>query len=398
MKFAHLADCHLGAWREPKLKEVNARAFVKAVDICLDENVDFVLIAGDLFDTSLPSLDSLKLAVAKLKQLRDRDISVYIVPGSHDYSPSGKTFLDVLEDVGLLVNVAKARETEGRLTLHFTKDRRTNAFITGLPGRKGTLEKAYYEALDREIKQKGYKIFLFHTCLSEFKPNEEIDSVPLSILPKGFDYYAGGHVHSVFQKREDEYGLIAYPGPLFPNNFKELEELGRGGFFIVQDGKADWQPVQIMNTFSIGLDCAHKTPEEVEAGLLSQIQNKEFNETIVIIRLYGTLRSGKPSDLDFKKIFEAIYGKSAYFVMKNTNKLSAKGFEEVKVEQASVEEIESKIVTEHLGQLKLFSPDEEQRLVKELMHILAAEKDEGEKVAQFNKRLMSELEHALKTD
>jgi hypothetical protein len=84
--------------------------------------------------------------------------------------------------------------------------------------------------------------------------------------------------------------------------------------------------------------------------------------------------------------------------MKNTNKLSAKGFEEVKVEQASVEEIESKIVTEHLGQLKLFSPDEEQRLVKELMHILAAEKDEGEKVAQFNKRLMSELEHALKTD
>jgi hypothetical protein len=395
MRFAHLADIHLGGWREPKLREINAKAFSKAVDACIEANVDFIVIAGDLFNNSLPSLDSLKLAVTKFKQLKDKGISIYIVSGSHDYSPSGKTMLDVLEGAGLVHNVARAIEKNGKLTLQFTKDNKTSAYIAGLPGRKGTLEKSYYEALDREIRQQGYKIFVFHTAISEFKPEEEIESAPLSSLPKGFDYYAGGHVHSVFQAEESGYGMIAFPGPLFPNNFKELEELGRGGFFLVDNGKAEWQPVQVANTFSINLDCNHKTPEEIESGLLNAIKNKEFNETLVTIRLYGTLRAGKPSEVDLKNFFAELYGKSAIFVMKNTTKLVAKGFEEVKVEQASVEEIEHRIIKEHLGQFKTFTPEQEQRLAKELMHILSSEKDEGEKVNEFSKRLVSEVDRIL---
>ncbi|MCK4522256.1 MAG: metallophosphoesterase, partial [Nanoarchaeota archaeon] len=97
MKFAHLADCHIGSWRDPKLRDVNTKAFIKAVDICIEKNVDFILISGDLFNTSLPAIDNLKQAVIKLKELKDKNISVYIIAGSHDFSPSGKTILDVLE-------------------------------------------------------------------------------------------------------------------------------------------------------------------------------------------------------------------------------------------------------------------------------------------------------------
>ena len=43
MKFAHMADCHVGGWREPKLRSINDQSFVKAVDICISEKVDFVL-------------------------------------------------------------------------------------------------------------------------------------------------------------------------------------------------------------------------------------------------------------------------------------------------------------------------------------------------------------------
>ena len=98
MKFAHLADCHIGSWRDPRLKDTSTNAFIKAVDKCINEKVDFILIAGDLFNTSFPRLDNLKTVVGKLKQLNDLDIPVYIVPGSHDYSSSGKTILDVLEE------------------------------------------------------------------------------------------------------------------------------------------------------------------------------------------------------------------------------------------------------------------------------------------------------------
>ena len=108
MKFAHLADCHIGSWRDPKLRDASTKAFSKAIDVCITKEVDFVIIAGDLFNTSLPSVDNLKDVTLKLKQLADKKIPVYLVPGSHDFSASGKTMLDVLEHAGLLKNVVNS--------------------------------------------------------------------------------------------------------------------------------------------------------------------------------------------------------------------------------------------------------------------------------------------------
>src|SRR3989344_5029772 len=147
MKFAHMADCHIGSWRDPKLKDTSTSAFIKAVDKCIKEKVDFILIAGDLFNTSFPRLDNLKAVVSKLRQLKDLEITVYIVPGSHDYSHSGKTIHDVLEEAGLFVNVFKGSAENGKLKLNFTADRKTGAKITGILGKRGALEKSYYEKL-----------------------------------------------------------------------------------------------------------------------------------------------------------------------------------------------------------------------------------------------------------
>ena len=401
MKFAHLADCHIGGWRDPKLRNIAAQAFEKAIDLSMEKNVDFILIAGDLFNTSLPSIDGLKLVVKKLKELKDKEIPIYIIAGSHDFSPSGKTMLDVLESAGLLLNVAKGEDVNGKLRLNFTIDKKTGAKITGLLGKKGGLEKSYYQNLikDNLEKEQGYKIFLFHSLLSEFKPKEleKADSQPLSLLPKNFNYYAGGHPHIIFEKEEKGYGKIAYPGPLFPNNFKELEDLGNGGFYIVDDDKLERQPIQIYNIFSIKIDCSHKTPEEIEKDILQQIGNKEFNGTIITIRLEGTLESGKPSDINFKDIFDRLYEKSAYFVMKNTSALTTKEFEELKIEAHSIEDVEEKLIKEHLGQIKLkdLTAEQEEILTKELIAILAIEREEGEKVADFERRVKGEVSRVL---
>ena len=68
MKFAHLADCHIGAWRDPKLRDVSIKAFVKAIDTCIDQHMDFILIAGDLFNTSLPSVASTVTRVPRVTE------------------------------------------------------------------------------------------------------------------------------------------------------------------------------------------------------------------------------------------------------------------------------------------------------------------------------------------
>ena len=400
MKFAHVADCHIGSWRDPKLRESSTKAFVKTIEKIKDEAVDFVLIAGDLFNTSHPPVDSLRIVVGKLKELKDSNIPVYIIAGSHDFSPSGKTMLDVLESAGFVVNVAKRDDSDdNKLHLKFTVDEKTNAKITGMIGKKGGLERSYYESLVRDPleKEKGYKIFMFHTALTEIKPKEleKMDSAPVSFLPKGFDYYAGGHVHIVDNKSLDGYKTIVFPGPLFPNSFSEIEKLQNGGFYIVNNDETRYEPVVVNSVFSIKIDCNQKNPEEVEQDVLKELKNKEFLNTIVTIRLFGQLKTGRPSDVNYKTIFKKFYDKGAFFVMKNTNKLTSREFEEIKVDTGSVDDIEEKLIAENSGQSGAFEPEKEKKIIKELMHALSSEKMEGENSADFEKRLKQNMNKIL---
>ena len=112
VKFAHLADCHLGGWKIPEMNILNSKTFEATIDSCINQKVDFVLIAGDFFDTAMPPIEVLKMAASKLRQLKDHGIPCYLIPGSHDYSASGKTFLDVLHNAGLCINVGSKEDLE----------------------------------------------------------------------------------------------------------------------------------------------------------------------------------------------------------------------------------------------------------------------------------------------
>lgn len=386
MKFAHIADVHIGAWRDPKLNEVTTKAFEKAIDMSIEENVDFVIIAGDLFNTPLPAIDKLKSVVIKLKELKDKKIPVYGIPGSHDFSPSGKTMIDVLESAGLFTNVCKGEIVDGKLKLKFTEDK-TGVKLTGMIGKKGMLDKKYYENLDLSISEEpGKKIFIFHTMVTELKPKhlEKMDSQEVTFLPNNFDYYAGGHPHIVKEGRFEN-RLMVYPGPIFPNSFSELEKLHNGGFYIIEDFNPRFVPIKFFDTIHLNIDADHKTPEEVE----NLIRIEDVKGKIITIRISGTLESGKKSDIDFNKIFSDMYQRGAYFIMKNTVKLNTKEFEEVKVDLGA-EDIEDKIIKEHLGKMNVPGMDEE-KTIKELIKILSNPKLEGEKVADFQTRILNEL-------
>ncbi len=409
MKYAHLADLHLGSWRDQKMRDLSVKAFLTAIDQCVQNNVDFILFAGDLFNTSLPSLDTLKIVTKKLKELKDQNIPIYAIAGSHDFSASGKTMLDVLENAGLLHNVCKGSvdpETK-ELHLKLTADAKTGAKITGILGRRGLLDKAYYQNLHREAleKEPGYKIFLFHTTISELKPKhlEALESQPASFLPKRFDYYAGGHIHHPAEVCLPELGTgpLTYPGALFPNSFAEMEQYGKGGYYIItvneknKSQKIEWQPLETNKHLSLILNCSHKSPEVIAFEILEFFRNKDIKDAIITIRLQGTLQNGRVSDLNFRQIFEQLYSQGAYFVMKNSSGLNAEEFEEIKMANANPETVEEEIIKEHLQQIKLFDRETEFYLTKALLNALNTGRKEGETVPNFEKRIESEVSKLL---
>jgi DNA repair protein SbcD/Mre11 len=402
MKFAHMADVHIGSWRDPKLKELSTEAFLKAVNICIDHKVDFILISGDLFNTALPGLDSLKSVVRALRALRIAKVHIYVIPGSHDFSPSGKTMIDVLEEAGLVKNVMKnATVHNGKLHLAFTIDEHTGAKITGMLGRRGALEKNYYENLELSHleKEDGFKIFMFHSAIKELMPSQFalMDTMELSYLPKGFDYYAGGHVHIVKEHSEKHHKNVVYPGPLFPASFTELEDIGSGGFYIYDNGKIIREDIHLKNTFVIEANADHKSPEEVETQIMDKIAHKELINTIVLLRISGTLKSGKISDIRFREIFDNIYFRGAFYVAKNVSKLGSEEFEEIHIDKSAFEDVEDALIREHLQQVKVsgMPQDREYDITKSLIKILSSEKHEGEKTYEYEDRIRKETDKIL---
>lgn len=405
MKFVHLADLHLGSWRDEKMRHLSTKAFLTAIDQCLEQKVDFILLAGDLFNTSLPGLDTLKLVAKKLKELKDKNVPLYAIAGSHDFSPSGKTMIDVLENAGLLRNVCKGEVDPETRQLHltFTLDQKTGAKITGMLGRKGLLDRVYYQnlALENLEKESGYKIFIFHTTLNELKPKhlEKLESQPLSFLPKNFNYYAGGHIHHPTKAEMPGYGTFTYPGAIFPNSFAELEQYGKGGYYLVEAGnsqqKAVWVPLEIIPLLSLTLNCNHKSPETVSFEILNHFHKLDIKNSLITIRLTGTLEKGRASEIKFKEIFNQLYQEGAYYVMKSTTQLSSKEFEEIKINSSSKEDFEEEIIREHLQQVKLFDKETELHLTGSLLSAFNTSKKEGETVADFQKRFESEINRLL---
>lgn len=385
MKFSHMSDCHIGGWKEDTLREINIKSFEKAIQISIEEKVDFIIIAGDLFDVALPSIESLKRTTKILNNLKTKNIPVYIIPGSHDFSASGKTMLDVLENAELVTNVMKLKENK----LEFTTDK-TGTKITGYYGKKGGLEHKEYETLEKIHleKEEGTKIFLFHSLINEIKPThfEKIEGISIENLPKGFNYYAGGHPHYVYLQQHPNYGSIAYPGPIFPNNFQELETLKHGGFHLIEikENKLEHKHIKlpIKDVVTININSDDKTPQEIEKEILNQLTN--IKDKIITIRIEGCLKSGKTSDINFKLLQETL--SEAYYILKNTNKLTTKEFQEIGIDTRNVNDIEATIIEEHAKQSKY-----DKEIITNLSNSLDKEKGEGEKSSDFENRIIKEV-------
>jgi DNA repair protein SbcD/Mre11 len=318
--------------------------------------------------------------------LHDANIPVFGVAGSHDYSSAGKSMLEVLEKAHLFTNVMKGKVSDdGKLQLKFTEW--DGVKLTGIIGKRGTLEKKYYEVLDyNALNTEGPKIFVFHSGITEFQPKDlaEIESLPLSYLPKDFDYYAGGHIHYRFENEK-----VIFPGPLFPNSFKELKDLKNGSFVIAEyvNGVVSTEFVNLkLNVKYFELDATGLSAQQVN----EKLHISDVKESIVLIKIFGELE-GKISDINFKEIFEDLYTKGAICILRNTSQLNTPKFEEISTIK-STEDVEKEIINDHLNQSNVKTKKNQEEFILDFIRTLNTEKKDGETINDFEERILTEFQ------
>jgi len=394
------------------LQNMVLKAFTDSMDICLNRKVDFIVISGDLFDSNIPDMRLLNSAVKKMWEVKQAKIPLYVIYGSHDFSPTQTSIVDILESAGLFTKVSKGKMEDGLLKLEFTTDDRTRVKLCGIAGRRRGIDKEFFEVLDRELLEKadGFKIFLLHGALGEYKSEElaEAESMPVSNLPKGFAYYAGGHMHERFQGKE--YGFnIAYPGTLFGTDYTDLEKSAKGqerGFFIVTFAskieKTEFVPVSTCGYQMIEYDSTGKTSVRVQKEVAELVIRANPDGKIVLLKVAGEMSSGKTSDIDFQQFKRVLKENGAIEVLPNYHKLTSKEYAAVRVAGQNIDEIEETLFRENIGNIKVSNERLKGKpgikLSQEVLAILKLARIENETKNTYEERIASDAIQAMELE
>jgi DNA repair protein SbcD/Mre11 len=410
MKFAHMADIHIGANREPTLAKLEAEAFSQAIDKCIECKVDFIIIAGDLFQSGIPDLSAVDGAVKNIRRAQEAGIPIYVIYGSHDYNPNGTSIIDILDSTGLIERIVKAEMDQGRLKLKFFTDPKTGAKMTGISARKAGLESKYYEILDRESleKEEGFKIFVFHSGLTELKPAElgHMESIPLSYLPKAFDYYAGGHVHESSQDKWPGYGDIVFPGTLFAGSPRDFEATAKGtprGFYIVHFDKKieklEFIPIVACDAEYHEYDLSNMNSTHAQSKLRQSLNELDVKGKLLVLKVFGELAGGKTSDLELPAMKATLIGKGAVDVYFSRSGLTSKDYRNIKTTGEDSKAIEHNLFKENIGALRLTNKEltgtSGVKLAEQLLETLRQEQRSGEIKKGYESRIKQTAAHEL---
>jgi len=384
MKFAHIADAHLGAFsKNPILRDLNLKAFENAIERSIEEKVDFILIAGDLFHNPIPDMEIVRKTVEILRRAKDENIRIYAIYGSHDFSAGTTSLLDVLHTARLFRKAVNYESYEGKLKLLPIKDD-TGVSIVGISGLSSSAEIEYFEHLDRKHLKSisNPKIFAFHTTISELKPAYIPDkyAIPKSLLPEGFDYYAGGHLHERIISDLNGAPLI-YPGALFGATYNDLDILNERGFFIVENFKPKFVKIEVCKFFKRIINADGLSAKDLEEKLM-KLSQEDYNGKVVILKVKGELISGRVSDIDFHKIREN-FRKTALDILLNTYALTTKERKRIGVVGETKEDIENEIF-KAISQYGLST-------TRKIFDILKERKPEDMVNRDFMNRLMREM-------
>ncbi|MBP1968971.1 DNA repair exonuclease SbcCD nuclease subunit [Virgibacillus natechei] len=295
ISFLHAADLHLDSpfrgladTPDPIFQEILESTFValdRLVQTALDKEVDFVLMAGDLFDNEKQSLKAQVRLRRAFEQLQRHNIQVYLSYGNHDYINGNIHPVTYPDNVHIFPD-EKVRQ------FTYVKADGTEAAIYGFSyENRGVLTNKTdeYEVINSSIP---FHIAMLHGSIKSNTEHDVYAPFQLSDLTKGnFDYWALGHIHQREMLKEDP--PIVYPGNIQGRNRKETGEKGCYHIVLTEtDKEMSFIPLQAIQFHSLTINIsACEEPHQVENNI--QFRMKEIiSTTPMLIDL--TLTSDNP--------------------------------------------------------------------------------------------------------
>ena len=251
--FIHTADLHLDSpfsgLRQVDgeiadlLKDATFRAFDNVVELALKNKVDFILVAGDVYDAADRSLRAQLKFADGLKKLAVAGIRSFVCHGNHDPLDGWSASLHWPEEVHIfgpqLESVLISIGEEEVVVIH------------GISYPHNQIDDSFGRGFKRQGSQ-PFQVGLFH-CSVGSDPAHEIYAprTQEELLAANLDYWALGHVHR-HRVLKDGHPFITYPGT---TQGRHIRETGPRGCLLVQvsgsgEVSARFEPVDAARWFS----------------------------------------------------------------------------------------------------------------------------------------------------
>lgn len=219
VKFIHAADIHLDSplkgieiYEDAPVGEIRGatrRAFDNLIDMGLEEEVDFILIAGDLYDGDWKDYNTGLFFAARMGRLEKAGIRVFIVSGNHDAASQITRAMPLPDNVTLFPSIkpTSVKLDDLGVIIHgqsYSSRAVTDNLASQYPGRDAGF----------------FNIGILHTCLTGREGHGDYAPCTLDELKsKGYDYWALGHVHNREIVAEDPW--IVFPGNIQGRHIRE---------------------------------------------------------------------------------------------------------------------------------------------------------------------------------
>lgn len=379
MRFIHIADIHLG-YQQYNCKERFddfSRVFLYLVEQALARKVDFLLLAGDLFEKRTVDPLAMRVAIEGLQMLRDAGIPVVAVEGNHEkaYYRDQYSWVEFLDALGYL-HLLNPRFADGRAILEPYGDEGgayidlpCGARVYGIKYYGASTGKVFHlfaDALARmDHSNSDFAIVIAHAGLEGQLPRYSgtLTYNDLAPLHERVDYLALGHIHKPYEAED----WIYNPGSPETWNVEEVAWPERGYYLVeVEPGSNPGHKAELIATprrpfYRLRLQVdALEEPNAVYDGvrtLLRRMDNEIVRDPAPVIELTltGVLAFNR-FDLDLDYVEDIVKGACPCLLARLRNATTPTEFEIPVDVEASRPELERSIIHELLERDARYRP------------------------------------------
>jgi len=295
MKFIHAADIHLDspfsgliqksnlpAKLETAIKESTFNSFKQIVADAISNEVDFVIIAGDLFDRNERSIAADAFINDQFKLLDERNIPVFLIFGNHDFFNFDNKTLSYPDNVHVFNNEVTTKE--------ITLDNGQTVDLSGFSFKNQWIHESYADSFPVKGNS-DWAIGIMHGSADSID-SPEANYAPFSVgqlESKHYDYWALGHIHK--RQSLNDAKTINYSGN---SQGRSINESGDKGYLLVssQGDKLvpEFKKTAVIDWQLLTIDVDNLDTNQIVETTMSRLAELQLTTTTLVRVVFKTER------------------------------------------------------------------------------------------------------------